>query len=367
MSFPYLTGDIPTNEEFNEVFGALQGKTSGNPLVDPKLILKNLDLSYGVSNTVASSATITLDEKFLQNITGTVDIATINVIGEGTFKLLKFSGNLKLLTSGNIITIGNESLQVYSNSTVLIYQFNSTDWIVVAANNELINSSGSVASAATITLGKNYFYDISGTTNIATINPIHIGKKIRLKFQDNLTLLNTGNIKNAGNLDFEVYNGVIVDLYQYDLNNWIITSSNKLLSKVQFDVQLTSVQSVPENVQTKIEFDNIIIDTHSAFDTGNYRFIAPVSGIYCIDASLRISAASNGKEYNCIIMKNGANYISDNEILGATYDLTIGVDSNIIPLLKNDYVEVALFHDSVGSRNIAVSGIVTKFTGILLN
>lgn len=50
-----------------------------------------------------------------------------------------------------------------------------------------------IASSATITVGQGDYFSISGTTNISAINTVRVGKRVRLHFNDALTLIHSAN------------------------------------------------------------------------------------------------------------------------------------------------------------------------------
>jgi hypothetical protein len=365
---PFSTGDTLTNAQENEIAGAILDKTSGDPLVDPQLLLKFIDQDYGDAGSVASNTIITLTkEAFFFNITGATNIGTINTLDGRRLKILKFAAPLKLLNTGNIKTIDGTDFQVYQDSIIIIYQYDASNWMILASNNRLVNETGGLASAGTITVGKNLFYDISGITDISNINPVHIGKKIILKFNDNLTLLNTGNIKNAGNLDFPVYSGVTVDLYQYDASNWIITNSNKLLTKPKFEATVTTNQTnIPTSTPTLVNFDNIAVDSHNGYNITLKRYVVKVNGRYSIKAQILMLNISNGALVRAEIRKNGGVIIQDTEIPGSTKNVIIDVGGDI-DLIKDDYIDIYIYHESVAARDLSSIATSTRFTGILIN
>lgn len=365
MPVPYITGDTPTTDEFNEAFEPLQGKTSG---VSPnrKLIQENLDLSYGVASVVASAGTIALGDSYNYTITGTTNISTITAISDGKEVSLKFDSPLTLLNTGNIKSIGTGNFPVFTGTVVKLLQNSAGDWDIISSNSELIRASSTVASALTIAVGKNKFYEITGTTDIQTISTIQIGHEIKLKFADNLTLLNSGNIKTPGNLNYNVFNNVVVTLYQFDNSNWIIENSNKLLTKPAFEAVMSIDQTISPSTDTKVDFDTEILDTHNSYNPSLQRFVVPIAGKYFIEARFELLSPANGTKITARVRKNGSNIMQDTEIPGANKNTTVS-SNGLLDLVKDDFIEVFATHDAGASKDINSTVTLSRFTGVLID
>lgn len=366
MPVPYISGDTPTDDEFNEAFEIGQGRTIGTS-PDRRLKLEETSLRYGIASIVASASTIALGDSYNYTITGTTNISTITAIGDGKEVSLKFDSPLTLLNTGNIKSIGTGNFPVFAGTVVKLLENSVGDWDIISSNSELIRASSTVASASTITVGKNKFYEITGTTDIQTINTIEIGHEIKLKFADNLTLLSSGNIKTPGNLNFNVFNNVIVTLYQFDASNWIILSSNKLLTKPVFEATMAADQTgIVSGVDTKVNYDTEVLDTHNTYNPSLQRFVAPIAGKYFIEARFELLSPSNGTLIIARVRKNGSNIMQDTEVPGADKNVVI-TSNGLLNLVQNDFIEVFVQHDAIANKTISSVTTLTRFTGVLID
>ncbi len=117
-----------------------------------------------------------------------------------------------------------------------------------------------IASSATIAITAANHYDITGTTDIATItaDSANEGRHVFLTFANELSLLDTGNIELPGasvasGEGFQVYSNTTVELVQIDATTFKIWGSNKNLVKPAFRVTLSGVQTETDDDEHLIE------------------------------------------------------------------------------------------------------------------
>ena len=159
------------------------------------------------------------------------------------------------------------------------------------------------------------------------------------------------------------------------------TASSSLASSVQsvggiqntpaFDTQLTSSQTISDNTNTKLNFDNVLIDTDSAFDTSNKRFTVPSGkgGKYLI--YFTAISADNGDavliSYNYAIYKNGTNVKRSYTNFTNNYvDSGEGTLSAILDLSAGDYIEIYGTVNTTGASPNIFGGIYSTFGGMRL-
>lgn len=120
-----------------------------------------------------------------------------------------------------------------------------------------------------------------------------------------------------------------------------------------FQAQISVTQAVPTGVYTKIQFNNEIFDTNSAYDNStNYRFTAPSAGKYLFNANA-FHAAGTTTRFTLKFYKNGSNL---NASLSQLVNGANSTDwsqniSSIIDLSVDDYVEVYVNHDRGSNSN----------------
>ena len=117
-----------------------------------------------------------------------------------------------------------------------------------------------------------------------------------------------------------------------------------------FRATLGSSQSIPNNTQTKVQFDTEDFDTDSCYDNAtNYRFTPTSSGKYFVGLAVRFNTGSVSITSN-FIFKNGSQFyageysnISNNNWFNGTIVTLNG---------SSDYIEAYCYQNSGGSVNI---------------
>jgi len=120
-----------------------------------------------------------------------------------------------------------------------------------------------------------------------------------------------------------------------------------------FRATLGSSQSIPNNSQTKVQFNTEDYDTNSCYDNAtNYRFTPTSSGKYFVGMNIRFNTGSVSITSN-FVFKNGSQYwsgeysnISNNNWFNGT---TVTLNGS------SDYIEAYCYQNSGGSVNI-ISG-----------
>ena len=117
-----------------------------------------------------------------------------------------------------------------------------------------------------------------------------------------------------------------------------------------FRATLGSSQSIPNNSQTKVQFNTEDYDTDSCYDNAtNYRFTPTSSGKYFVGLAVRFNTGSVSITSN-FIFKNGSQFyageyssISNNNWFNGTIVTLNG---------SSDYIEAYCYQNSGGSVNI---------------
>ena len=110
-------------------------------------------------------------------------------------------------------------------------------------------------------------------------------------------------------------------------------------------------QSIPNGVDTKVEFNAETFDTDGEFDSAtNNRFTSTNGGIYKIDATVNFSFLSSGNQIAIYIFVNGVQYSRINKFAGGSPN-SVSI-SDVVSLSASDYVEIFVFQGSGASRNV---------------
>ena len=133
----------------------------------------------------------------------------------------------------------------------------------------------------------------------------------------------------------------------------------------------TSNQEVTEGTDTKVTWDSAPIDTDSAFDTSNNRFVVPSgkAGKYMFNGSIQTSAVGQDEyQYGfCVFYKNGSRHSSQMFDCRNNNQRQIPIVFNqLIDLAVSDYIEIYVSLGTSGSDERVAgdsSYIATWFSG----
>jgi hypothetical protein len=122
---------------------------------------------------------------------------------------------------------------------------------------------------------------------------------------------------------------------------------------------------------TKVQFDNEVIDTNSAYDPStNYRFTVPsgFAGNYLISTGLNIQSTTNGRAVRVAIYKNGGQLYQGGYFLTSQYfqndQPNVATVSGVVNLAVSDYIEIYGFMYDGGNHTFKSS--TSFFSGFKL-
>jgi hypothetical protein len=140
-------------------------------------------------------------------------------------------------------------------------------------------------------------------------------------------------------------------------NQSVRAAIKKTTETVVCRVYLASSQlNLTGDAWNKVNLDTVDYDTGNNFDLVNYKFVAPVTGLYSIKACISATNVVITKRYLLAVYKNGV----------AMFFGSLGVvDSNVYPfnamdeifLQKDDYLELYFYPNvGAGTNTTAVYG-----------
>jgi hypothetical protein len=97
----------------------------------------------------------------------------------------------------------------------------------------------------------------------------------------------------------------------FNINGTIKINNYQAVNGPIFRVISTATQSIPNDVNTLLQFQSKIIDTNNCFSIATHTFTPNIGGYYQINASCRISG-STASVTALIIYKNNSAYSSAN-------------------------------------------------------
>jgi hypothetical protein len=141
----------------------------------------------------------------------------------------------------------------------------------------------------------------------------------------------------------------------YTNTNSVIRSQNPS----HFRAFAAGSQSVAASTWTKVTMGSETLDLNSEFDSAtNYRFTATKPCLMSISARVRMQSLPAGKEMMVAIYKNGVAVATGTYVAAATEDTSIGV-TDLISCVRNDYLEVFVWHNNASALNTSAGTTLT--------
>jgi len=125
-------------------------------------------------------------------------------------------------------------------------------------------------------------------------------------------------------------------------NESVRKSFKKSIDRVVCRAYLSSNQAdLVDGVWTKVNLNSVTYDLGGNFDTSsNYRFDAPVSGLYQVLGKIDLINTIANKNYAVSIYVNGSSVVHAHTNIGAATDEVDVEVNDLIFLNKDDYVEL---------------------------
>jgi len=79
-----------------------------------------------------------------------------------------------------------------------------------------------------------------------------------------------------------------------------------LTNKPYFKARLTATQNGVGTNNTKVAFNERVIDPDNLFDTTNHRFLPTTAGTYFFNTSQRLYSSTASTNFTCYLFKNGS-------------------------------------------------------------
>lgn len=108
-----------------------------------------------------------------------------------------------------------------------------------------------------------------------------------------------------------------------------------------FRARLTASQSNIGTNNTKVAFNERVIDSNNLFDTTNHRFLPTTAGTYFFNTSQRLYSSTANTNFTCYLFKNGSNHTRmvetrDSQITYSAFTCSAMADANG----SSDYFEI---------------------------
>ena len=136
-----------------------------------------------------------------------------------------------------------------------------------------------------------------------------------------------------------------------------------------FLVTKTSNQSISNTTNTLVTWQQEVNDSDNAFASNKFTVPSGKGGLYFLNTQLRFNSMSDGNEIQIAFKKNGAyefndgnanQYIVHNVELGGAAS-SYFQNTAMVNLSASDYIEVAVYHNNGGSRDINYT--YSRFSG----
>ena len=125
-----------------------------------------------------------------------------------------------------------------------------------------------------------------------------------------------------------------------------------------------TLQSISDNVNTKLTLNTESFDTNSCYDTSLYRFTPNIAGYYFISAELYFNSASVNFG-SVFIFKNGSIELRGLQMGNGSYLYTFSVSGLVYCNGTTDYIEIYGYQNSGVSKNTEPGSTLTYVSGFL--
>ena len=115
---------------------------------------------------------------------------------------------------------------------------------------------------------------------------------------------------------------------------------------------LSANQSIPTGEYTRVDLDGQDYDTTTAFDGGTHKWTCSEAGKYLISINVGLESLPNGCTASIFCWLNG-NFSSPltRYPIGDAADAYLS-SSDILSLVPTDYLELGVYHNAGGNRNV---------------
>ena len=147
-----------------------------------------------------------------------------------------------------------------------------------------------------------------------------------------------------------------------------ITIANTQAAGPAFSAYSSNAQSINSGATAKIQLNNKVFDTATAFDaTTNYRFTPQVAGYYQINGQVALNGGGVGQA-RASIFKNGTGYAEGNSVPNNTIT---GAEPSVATIVylngSTDYVELYCYlYTGAGALTLQNSSAVNYFSGAMV-
>jgi len=207
------------------------------------------------------------------------------------------------------------------------------------------------------------FVDGTNDTTSATAQGRHIPGKVSTVLIDTMSNISALTGMYTGALAYDTTNS---RLLIYDGSNWTtypIGSAPTAVTALAFRAYMSSAQSVPTGVATKLVFDGESYDYGSKFDdVTNYRYTPGRAGLYLITAQAQVASGS-AKHAAIYLYKNGAVYTIGIKGSPNVSEDQGSVVTDLVLLDDDDYLEIYMLHAKGSNATVNVGETQTNFSG----
>ena len=131
--------------------------------------------------------------------------------------------------------------------------------------------------------------------------------------------------------------------------------------------RISSAHNLSNAIFTKLQFNTIMYDNTSTFDTTNYRWIPQIAGYYLINTNLHFQGLkAAASQVYCVISKNAANE-AFGSIIETSQDSSLSTPCTAIVYMNGttDYVEFYMYHNAGSTISTNTASYLTYFSGFL--
>lgn len=131
------------------------------------------------------------------------------------------------------------------------------------------------------------------------------------------------------------------------------------LSRPRTAVRLAANKALSASTVTRIDFDTVVSDASDLWDSTNKRFVAPLAGLYLVEARAELSGLTGIPSAYIAIRVGGSEVFRGTSIGGVLFTGAGLIAQSVLSLAANDNVDIVVYQSGSGTAQIDLGAHLT--------